>query len=214
VTPTGQIDIRNGLNGAVVVDGTVCGGTTCSGGPSYFDVWGVTSTPGSYNYAYFNIQNQTDVADWPCYSKAYIVFPLGSIPAGKKIISAQLILHQFGNSGGGSWGDPPSSLIQVMTVSGSWTESSLTWNNAPLVKENVSRLWVDPVSSFPGWPGAAHTWDLSQAVIDSYNAHQPLSLAIYSADEAYHTGKYFSSSDTEDWNSAARPTLHIVYGNP
>jgi hypothetical protein len=38
-----------------------------------------------------------------------------------------------------------------------------------------------------------------------------LRLALYSADEDYHSGKYFYSSDA---GIEARPTLKVIFGNP
>lgn len=214
VSPAGTVKIRHKLDGAQVVDGEVGGSTTCGKGLDFWTQWGDHTTPGSETNADFNVQNQYDVADWPCYAKFYLSFPLDRIPVGKVIVSARLTLHQFGGSGGGEWGEPQPSLIQVFTVNGGWQESSLTWNNAPLARENVSAAWVNPLTTFPGWPGVPWTWDLSRAVAAAYAAGGPLHLAVYSADGPYHSGKYFSSSDTADWNARARPTLEIEWGNP
>jgi hypothetical protein len=87
---------------------------------------------------------------------------------------------------------------------------SITWNNAPLSGENLSAAWVDILDGFPGWPGVPREWDVSRAVAQAYAADAPLRIALYSADAAYHSGKYFSLSDTEDWNAVARPTLEVV----
>jgi hypothetical protein len=109
------ITLRNKLNGISVQDGAVGGGTVCATGTGFWSEWGDKSNPGSEKNADINIQNQTDVGDWPCFSKYYITIPLDSLPSGKAVLSAKLILHQFGNSGGGEWGEPPSSLIQVFS---------------------------------------------------------------------------------------------------
>jgi hypothetical protein len=78
----------------------------------------------------FNIQNQIDVADWPCFSKYYIIFPLDNIPAGKAIISAKLTLYQFGNAGDLNDPDPRNrphaSLIQVLNVAEEWDEMTIS----------------------------------------------------------------------------------------
>ncbi len=206
---TGSVVIRHKLGGAVVTDGAVGGGTTCGDGLDFWTQWGEANYAGQ---ADFNVQNQADVADWPCFSRYYVTFPLNAIPAGKVILSATLTLHQFGNSGGGEWGTPDPSLIQVFTVDESWNEATLTWNNSPLAAENVSAAWVDAFTKFPGWPGVPRTWDVSRAVAEAYNAGRPLRLALYSADTAYHSGKYFVSSDTGDWNAQGRPTLTVVWG--
>ncbi len=210
---TGVVTVRNQLNGVTVTDGQVGGGAVCGEGLDFWTQWGQTSYPGRADNDQVNIQNQGDIADWPCFSKFYITFPLDSIPAGKVILSAQLRLHQFGNAGGpGS--PPPRSLIQVFTVGSDWNEATLNWNNAPQMTENVSQAWVDPLSAFPGFPGVLRTWDVSRAVDRAYLGHTPLRLALYSADEGYHSGKYFVSSDTGDWNAEARPELQVVIGNP
>lgn len=207
--PGATVTIRHGLDGATVVDGAVGGGSTCGSGLDYWTEWGEANYAGRGD---FNIQNQADVADWPCFSKYYVTFPLDVLPTGKVIMSATLRLHLFGNAGGGWDPGPQPSLIQVLTVGEDWDESMLTWNNAPLALENVSAAWVDPVDSFPGWPGVPWEWDVSQAVAEAYVAGTPLRLALYEADSAYHSGKYFVSSDTGDWNEEGRPTLIVAWG--
>jgi hypothetical protein len=210
-TPGSIVTIRHGLNGALVPDGAAGGDTVCGDGLDYWTEWGEANYAGA---GHANVQNQADVADWPCFSKYYVTFPLNALPAGKVIISATLTLHQFGNAGGG-WTPPPEpSLIQVHTIKQDWAESTLNWNNAPLALENVSRAWVDPLPSFPGWPGVPRTWDVSGAVAAAYLAGTPLRLALYSADGAYHSGRYFVTSDTGDWNAVGRPTLQVSWGNP
>ncbi len=210
-TPGSMVTIRHGLNGAVVPDVSAGGDTVCGDGLDYWTEWGEANYAGA---GHANVQNQADVADWPCFSKYYVTFPLNALPAGKVIISATLTLHQFGNAGAG-WTPPPEpSLIQVHTINQDWSENTLNWNNAPLALENVSRAWVDPLPSFPGWPGVPRTWDVSGAVAAAYLAGVPLRLAFYSADGAYHSGRYFVTSDTGDWNAVGRPTLQVSWGNP
>lgn len=204
--------IRHGLDGATVIDGAVGGSSTCADGvQDYWTEWG------NLNYAgadFFNVQNQIDLADWPCFSKYYVTFPLDAIPPGRVIVSATLTLHQFGNAGQG-WSPPPQpSYIQILTVGEPWDEATLTWNNAPMAVENISGTWVDPVDSQPPWPGIPHRWDVSRAVAAAYAAGEPLRLAVYSADEAYHSGRYFVSSDAGDWNAEGRPTLTVTWGDP
>jgi hypothetical protein len=201
--------LRDGLNGVVVSDAMVGGGSTCAEGLDFFNQWG------SANHAHSTVlvvQNQGDVADWPCFSKFYVDFPLSSLPPGRAILSARLTVYQFGGS------DPSQaqrSLVQVSTVSEAWNEESITWNTAPLAAENVAQSWADPIQSPLPWPGAARTWNLTYAATQAYAAgQQVLRLALYSADGAYHSGKYFTSSETGDWNAVGRPALEIVLGNP
>jgi hypothetical protein len=196
--------IRHKLNGSVTSDAMVGGGSTC-GTSDFFN------TSGSLNYAGSTtlvVQNQSDTADWPCFSKAYLEFPLASLPPGKVVVSATLTVYQFG-------GSEPSqaqhSLIQVLTVDTGWNENTITWNTAPMATENVSQSWVDVIPTALPWPGAARTWNVSWAAAQAYGASQTtLRLALYEADAAYHSGKYFTSADTGDWNAVGRPTLQIV----
>ncbi len=209
-TAGGTVAIRHNLDGASVPDAAVGGtiGNLCPG-DSYF-IWNEWGNANFGSATGFNIQNQSNIDDWPCFAKYYITFPLNSIPSGKVIISATLTLHQFGGS------DPSQaqpSLIQVLRAAQAWDDTTITWNNAPLALENVGQAWVDPIS-FPGWPGVAREWDVSYAAAQAYSAGQPLRLILYEADSDYHSGKHFVSSDTEDWNEAGRPTLRVTWGNP
>lgn len=204
----GTTTIRNKVNGAVVPDGMVGGSSVCGGNLDYWTAWGQKNYA---NAGQVNVQNEVDISDWPCFSKYYLTFPLDSLPAGKTILSATLTMHSVGNAGGGQYGTPPTSLIQVMTVGSDWSMTTLNWNNAPLALENVSRAWVEPVQNWqPGQPFPTHSWDLSYAVSQAYLNRQPLRLVLYSADEGYNTGRYFASSEAGE---ADRPALEINWGN-
>jgi hypothetical protein len=100
-------------------------------------------------------------------------------------------------------------------VNNDWSESTLTWNNGPQALENVSGAWVGVPADINSiaWPKYAWNWDVTWAVAQAYTSGQPLRLAFYEADSDYHSGKYFSTSDTEDWNADGRPTLVIKWGN-
>lgn len=198
-------------NSPLVPDADVGGAITnqCPGNESH--IWNEWANRNYGTAPDFNIQNQSDIADWPCFAKYYVTFPLDSIPANKTIVSARLILHQFGNAGNS--GEAKPSYIQVLTALGDWQEASITWNNAPLAYENFGGSWVQPLSSTPDWPGVARSWDVSLAVVKAYQSGQPLRLILYSADSDYHSGKYFVSSDTGDWNAEGRPTLEINWSD-
>jgi hypothetical protein len=207
--PGGTITIRHGLNGATVADADVGGSTDCgaAAGPDYFPTWGNLNYPGRQ---WLNIQNQGDVADWPCFSKTYVTFPLSALPAGAAITSATLVLHQFGNAGAGWNPGPQPSLIQVLTVGEEWNESTLTWNNA---LENVAAAWVDPLQDPPPGAGVPRQWDVSRAVVQAYAAGEPVRLALYEADYALHSGKYFRTSDFDEYWQETRPALIVTWGH-
>ena len=61
--------------------------------------------------------------------------------------------------------------------------------------------------------GVPIEWDATQAVVEAYATGKAANVALYSADTAYHSGKYFVSSDTGDWNADGRPTLTVVWGD-
>jgi hypothetical protein len=194
-------------NSPLVPDADV-GGTIANQCPGdEYHIWNVWGNRNDGHAPDFNIQNQSDVADWPCFAKYYVTFPLDSIPRGKTIISATLTLHQFGNAGGPGEAQP--SWIQVLIASADWREETITWNNAPLAYENIGGSWVGVLSEHPGWPGVPRTWNVSYAVARAYARGEPLRLVLYSADSAYHSGKYFVSSDTGDWNVEGRPRLEV-----
>ncbi|MBW7886330.1 MAG: DNRLRE domain-containing protein, partial [Caldilineaceae bacterium] len=156
-SPSGTTTIRHDVDGATVIDAAVGGHSLCGSAydPNFFDGWGSANYAG---YDQFNIQNQWDVADWPCFSKYYVTFPLTSIPAGKRIISATLTLLHFGNA---SPAEATASHIQVGTVAAGWDEATVTWNNAPLLQENVSWSTVEPIKETNQKVERYVTWDLS-----------------------------------------------------
>jgi hypothetical protein len=210
----GSTTIRHLLNGVDVPDAAVGGtiGNMCPGDPDViWNQWANFSDPHNMQV---NVQNQRGIADWPCFAKYFITFPLGTVPTGKVILSATLTLHQFGNPGIG-WPDPPEpSYLQILTVGQAWNEDTLTWNTAPMARENVSAAWVDPLSAYGGDPGVPRTWDVGRAVAEAYAAAEPLNLAIYSADWPLHSGRYFWSSDHDEYPEEARPTLQVYWGDP
>lgn len=204
-TVTGTSTVRNGLNGAVVTDAAVGGHSTCGDGLNPWTEWGNANYAGRTQ---FNIQNQWDVADFPCFSKYYITFPLDQLPESAAVVSAQVTLHLFGNAGY-TPEDANRSNINVLTVHEDWVESTITWNNAPYAAENISATWVDPVRITPAGPW---TWDVSYAVAEARRQGKPLRLAFYSTDNGYHSGKYFYTSDSTDWNGTVRPSLEVSWG--
>jgi hypothetical protein len=203
------IQIYQGKDGAQVPDADVGGGTTCSAGMDFFTQFG------SANYAgreYVNIQNQSDVSDWPCFSKYYVTFPLDAIPVGKVIRTAKLVMHQFGSAG--APGDTVyTSFLQASTVAESWDESALTWNHAPLPLQNLAstRIGVYKVNppDFNNLP--AYQWDVSQAAAEASTNGAPLKLVLYTPAGAQHSGKYFLSSNS--YYAFDRPTLVVEYGD-
>lgn len=201
-------EIRNGFNNQVVNDAMVGGSLNCfNEGLNRWTKFGNQTYPGADRV---NIQDEWDISDFNCLSKFYITFPLSSLPSGKGVISAKVTLYEWGNAGGHS---PNPSLIQVAAVEPGWNPNDLSWNNAPLVQEDISRTVVNVMPTQKVTPpGEPYTWDVSQAVADAYAAKQPLSLAFFSSDSAYSTAKYFFGSSVGSWNANGRPNLQISLG--
>lgn len=211
----GTTILRNKLNGVSIPEGNVGGvvANQCRGEENY--IW---NTWGNANYAGetgLNIQNQSNVDDWPCFSKYFITFPLGSLPANKTILKATLVLHQWGGSGDVLTGHPPQrSYIQISTLAHDFDPATISWNNSPQPLENISAAWVNPETNYDiPWPKYEREWDVTRALAGAYTRGQPLSLALYEADSEFNSGKYFSTSQSGDWNAAGRPTLIIQWGN-
>jgi outer membrane protein assembly factor BamB len=205
VEQEGITTIRQGLNNTQVPDGHVGGFATCGDGLDHWTEWGEKNYAG---WDQLNIQNQWDISDYPCFSKYFVTFPLQDVPPNKTIIEAKLSMVRFGNAGGGEWGIPKESFIQIFTVAEEWDEQALNWNNAPLALENITGTWVQPVQTSTQM---MYEWDLSRAVAEAYAAGETqLRLAVYSADGPYHSGKYFWTS--EGWDPPTRPTMKIVWG--
>src|SRR5256886_8496993 len=131
--------VRNQLNHQVVTDGMVGGALSCGNlGLNRWTQWGAQSYPGASRV---NIQNETFISDWNCFSKFYITFPLSSLPAGKAVAKATATLYEYANAG--VQGQPNPSSIQVATVNQNWNVSTLCWNNAPQVQENITTILVN-----------------------------------------------------------------------
>jgi len=201
--------IRNKLNDQVVTDGMVGGALGC--GQHGLNRWtqvGVQSYPGT---AQVNIQNESDISDWNCFSKFFITFPLSLLPAGRSVVNAKVTLFEYGNAG--AQGQPNPSYIQVAVVNQDWNPATLSWNTAPLVQENITSMLVNtktqPVVPPPGLPV---TWDISRAVAEAYATSQPLRLVFYSTDNQYNSGKYFWASSVGQWNASGRPMLQVTLG--
>lgn len=201
----GTVVIRQGLGGSWVKDTWAGGGGTCSGGHE-----GDPENDTHGDSTALFVANQSLIADFPCFSKSFLRFPLDAIPPGKVILSATLTLHHWGNANPS--GAQPS-LIWLISVDEDWADSTLTWNNAPLAQENLTATWVNVLPAFPGWPGMRYDWDATQAVAQAYAAGRSLNIALYTADTHFHSSKYFTSSDTGDWNAVGRPTLTVVWGD-
>jgi hypothetical protein len=219
--PEGTTTIRRAraTDTSIVQDAWVGGGAWCSGGhEGGADVnHGGFNPDGSVKETELFAGSEVAVTHLPCFSKSFLRFYLDDVPAGKAIISATLTLHHWGNSGDPSAPKdedrPHDSYVWLYSISDAWTETGITWNNAPLAQKNLDGMQITPLSSHPGWPGVPYTWDATEAVSAAYAAGQPVDLAIYDSANERNTSKYFTSSETGDWNAEGRPTLTVAWGS-
>jgi len=205
-TKTGQTIIRaSSITDNSVEDAWMGGGGWCIGGHKGGSEINYGDHPNLFT------GSETAATHFPCFNKSFLRFQLDTIPSNVEIISATLTLHLFGNAAGLS---PPFSWTHLFKISDDWEEMTIHWNNAPLAQENLSVIKVYPYS-LPevNWPGDPYHWDASIAVAEAYMAEKPANLALYSSDSGRDTSKYFSSSETGDWNIEARPTLKVAWGH-
>jgi hypothetical protein len=71
---------------------------------------------------------------------------------------------------------------------------------------------VGVLPTYPGLPGVTSEWDLTRAITEVYQLGTPLRLVLYSADSPMHSGKYFYSSDMNDYAQTSRPVLTVTWG--
>jgi hypothetical protein len=174
-------------------------------GCTFWDVWGDTNYAG---VAGINVQNVVQAGDWPCSSKVFLSFPLDSIPKDMVITSAQLRMYHFGNA---YPQEAKPTFIPIITTDGGWQEETLTWNNAPLARQNFGGTWVKPLSTSE--ERKHYYWDITQPLTEAYLAGDDLNIALYSPSTSMHSGKYFASK--EWWrDSEYCPTLIVTYGFP
>lgn len=213
----GTTVIARGMPGAVVHDATVGGNGSCSGGhegePDSFNQGSDTS---------LYVESQSAVTDFPCFARSYLRFGIDQIPPGYVIMQASLRLYHWSQSGAITSPDPADrpqpSLVRVYAVDGNWDEQTITWNTGPLARQSLGGQTIIPrnpnVPGFQFFPGVPYEWDVTAGVAAAYAAGEPVNLALYTPDTNFHSNKYFTSSETGDWNKIARPTLTIIWGTP
>jgi hypothetical protein len=201
-------------DGAVVLslplsaDATLGGSTDCGdwAWPAYFPTWGDANTEATKYGAWWSVQNQWDTADWPCYSRYIAKWELPTLPDGATLTGAWIDAYKFGHSGylGESTG---TNVMQAWEVSPSWGEGSVTWNNAPIFTEAVSRTPVGECAADNCTVGDWHSFDVTEIVRRGYEAGQAeASAGFYTSAGQYHSGRYFYSSE-----GALPPTVRIAY---
>jgi len=212
VSPEGTRTVRAAsTTDNTVEDAWMGGGGGCSAGHN----GGGEVNHGDHAELYLG--SETAPTHLPCFNKSFLRFKLGSVPAGKAILSAKLTLYHWGNAGDPSAPNDEdhghASYAWLYTVNDPWEEMTIHWNNAPMAGENLDVQRIEVLTAFPGWDNlVVYEWDVTKAVAEAYQAGQPVSLAVYDSASERNTSKYLVSSETGDWNAKNRPKLTIVYG--
>jgi hypothetical protein len=211
----GEPDYAGALpDGAVVLslplsaDATLGGSTDCGdwAWPAYFPTWGDVNLEATKYGVWWSVQNQWDTADWPCYSRYVAKWQLPTLPDGATLTGAWLDSYKFGHSGyaGESTG---TNVMQAWQVAPEWQENAVTWNNAPLALEAVSRTPVGECKVDNCAVGDWHSFDVTEIVRRGYaDGQAEASALLYSAAGQYHSGRYFYSRE-----GAIPPTVRIAY---
>lgn len=210
----------------LTADAPVGGNTNCGSDdwPDYFPTWGrrntdaevasVTPEPlGSITQASTG-QNQTDVADWPCYNKYYARFALDALPPGAQVLAASVEVQHFGNSGYGAGYDPDGAqdtVLQIYEVDAWWEEMEITWDNAPRPRENIGRMTIVPIDvTCPDLDRCSvpYFFDITEIVRRAQAAGRAwASFATYTGSGDYHSGKYIWTREGAD----QAPVVRIWY---
>jgi hypothetical protein len=97
--------------------------------------------------------------------RSYLKFDLSSIPSGKSITSVKLYLYC-------TYADAnPSVEVYVHETGDSWSESTITWNNAPAVGASITSVSV-------GGTGKYYCWDITPYAQAQYSGDKVLSVVV------------------------------------
>jgi hypothetical protein len=139
--------------------------------------------------------------------RSYFKFDLSGIPDGATITSATLRLSQFDADATNTIG--VYKVSNDKTTGGAWTETDLTWNNAPIDWSTGATTSVDSSNGYKELSVA--TGDVQSALSGNI-----LSLAVKFSDEV--TSKHHDFCDQEgtggECDSTTKPELVILYTVP
>jgi hypothetical protein len=136
-------------------------------------------------------------------TRMYTQFNLSSIPSTAIILSADLGLYYYGSEAGAVEGGP----VGVYRVTGTWVESTITWNASLAAQSTPIDFIPVPASATSDF----QLWDVSSLVQIWVNTPSTNRGALLrDTDETSGDGvKYFYSSD---WSTdSQRPKLVITY---
>ena len=135
--------------------------------------------------------------------RTYLKFDLSVLPYGAHVVNADLKLYQHQTSGNENYS------ITVHTVTESWSEEAITWNNQPSYSENVeSTVYVIPGTEI--WL----SWDIRFLVDDWVTGYMNNYGVVLKDDDSQ--GSTFITCWSSEWGyePELRPKLVITYSLP
>ena len=136
--------------------------------------------------------------------RSYLKFDLSALPAGTTVTSAKLYLYCTA-------GTPTLLPVDVHETNDSWSEDTLTWNNAPAVGAFVtSNTTVDGVGKY-------YSWDITSYTQSQFGGDKILSVVVkFPLDDPYQNNpnvhRDFASKEETDPNK--HPYLETTYTGP
>jgi PKD repeat protein len=133
--------------------------------------------------------------------RSYLRFDLSSIPTGKSITSVKLYLYC-------TYADAnPSVEIYVHETGDDWSESTITWNNAPVVGALITSASV-------GGTGKYYYWDITSYAQAQYASDKILSVVVKlllddPSQNNPNYARYFASKEYS--GTGQDPYLEVVY---
>ena len=181
----------------------LCGERYGSRKHSFYTVWPYQTHPDDAPY----IQNQGNIADWPCFSRSYLRVPLAGQTAdldGKVVLSAKLKLTQQFNTG---LYHGYRMMVQLDHVDpNNWQgRATANWNNTAIGTSNIAATWFEQRNS-------GNFFELSWDVTQDFTANQNQAFLAYSAyilGYDLHMGSTFADENHPDF----APYLEITYAS-
>lgn len=138
-------------------------------------------------------------------SRGHVSFNLDEIPSGSTINSARLYLYGMSSSVNAPQGNSGDNRLYIQRILSSWSETTLTWNNAPPISEE------DQVTT----TASTSTWNydidvsVTSMVQDMINENKRYGFALKLINETPYASIVLGSSEVAD--ASRRPKLVVTY---
>ena len=138
-------------------------------------------------------------------SRGYVSFNLDEIPSGAHIDSARLYIYGISSSVNAPQGNSGDNRLYIQRVLSSWSENTITWNNAPATSEE------NQVTT----PATTTTWNadinvsVTSMVQDMINENKRYGFSLKLINDVPYASIVLGSSETTD--PTKRPKLVVTY---